>query len=173
MASKTSERLRWVVDALEVEPDDRLLEIGCGPGVAVSLVCGRLVRGHIMAIDRSLKMADMARKRNAKHVAAGRATVLAADLSDVLPGDQKFNKIFASHVNVFWQKPQEALAIVRELLTPTGVFYLLFQPLDSSNVRNAITQATANLEANGFTVAGVKCEVIKGGPIVCLSARAS
>ena len=39
MAGKASERFVWAVDTLEVRPTDRLLEVGCGHGVAVSLVC--------------------------------------------------------------------------------------------------------------------------------------
>jgi trans-aconitate methyltransferase len=57
------------VDALAVEPDDRLLEIGCGHGVAVTLACQKLDRGSITAIDRSPTMIEMASKRNADHVA--------------------------------------------------------------------------------------------------------
>ena len=42
MAGKASERFVWAVDTLKVRQADRLLEIGCGHGVAVSLVCERL-----------------------------------------------------------------------------------------------------------------------------------
>jgi ubiquinone/menaquinone biosynthesis C-methylase UbiE len=64
---RASERLVWVVKTLGVEPDDRLLEIGCGHGVAVSLVCERMDGGSIVAIDRSARMIEMAKKRNATH----------------------------------------------------------------------------------------------------------
>ena len=41
-------RLRWAVSCLDVQPADRLLEIGCGHGVAVSLVCDGLDGGQIV-----------------------------------------------------------------------------------------------------------------------------
>jgi hypothetical protein len=56
MAGKASERFVWAVDTLGVRPAERLFEVGCGHGVAVSLVCERLTTGTITAIDRSSSM---------------------------------------------------------------------------------------------------------------------
>jgi len=57
-----SERLAWVVDTLAPGPEDRVLEVGCGHGVAVSLVCRRLTSGRVVAIDRSPKMIEAAKQ---------------------------------------------------------------------------------------------------------------
>lgn len=67
---------------MAVGPSDRLLEIGCGHGVAVSLVCEKLDGGAITAIDRSPKMIEAAVKRNANYVAGGVASFQAAALHE-------------------------------------------------------------------------------------------
>src|SRR5918995_3465212 len=68
VADAVPPRLLWAVERLSVEPDDHLLEIGCGGGLAVSLICQRLGDGTITAIDRSPVMVERAAKRNEQHV---------------------------------------------------------------------------------------------------------
>src|SRR5262245_19830204 len=126
VAGKPSERFVWAVDTLEVRPADRLLEVGCGHGVAVSLVCERLTTGTITAIDRSPKMIEMATRRNREHVDAGRALFEAIALEDADLGDRRFDKVFAFNVAPFWQRPEAALGAVREPLTRDGAFYLFW-----------------------------------------------
>lgn len=57
MASKPSERFVWAVDTLALDPADHVLEVGCGHGVAISLVCERLTSGTDHR-HRSLEEAD-------------------------------------------------------------------------------------------------------------------
>jgi len=48
---------------------------------AISLVCERLDGGFLTAVDRSAKMIEAASRRNAEHVAAGRAEFLVAAMA--------------------------------------------------------------------------------------------
>lgn len=171
MTSRASPRLQWAVDTLAVAPEDQLLEIGCGHGVAVSLVCDKLTGGKITAIDRSAKMVALATKRNEHCITSGKAEIVTGVFPSVDLGDERFTKIFASHINVFWRQPDRELAAVRSLLVPGGTFYLFFQPLERAHVETATSRAIANLERGEFIEIRTVTEEIVGGPMVCVAAR--
>lgn len=146
------ERIRWVVDHLAVRPDDHVLEIGCGPGVALSLVCDRLDGGHATAIDRSPTAVRRTRDRNAAHVAAGRATIEEVALADVPPG--RFDVVFAVNVNVFWVQPTgPEVARLGELLRPGGVAHLCYEAPAAARADQVATTVTTALGAQGFAPA--------------------
>jgi ubiquinone/menaquinone biosynthesis C-methylase UbiE len=121
-----SERLRKVVEKLDVRPDDRILEIGCGHGVAATLVCERLEGGHLTAIDRSAKMIEAATRRNASHIEAGKAEFIACDLEGFDPEDRRFDKVFAVRVGLFHREPERARSIAERWLAPGGELFVFF-----------------------------------------------
>jgi ubiquinone/menaquinone biosynthesis C-methylase UbiE len=133
-----NDRLRSVVEQLDIRPDDRVLEIGCGHGVAATLVCERLAGGHLTAVDRSPKMIEAATRRNAAYVAAGKAEFLVATLEDLDLGDRRFDKIFAIRVGLFHREPDRARRLVERWLVPGGTVSAFF---DSPSGRSAAQQA--------------------------------
>lgn len=66
------ERNRWTVDLIAPQEGAHVLEIGCGPGLALSAVCARMVRGRVVGLDHSPLMLAQAAKRNAAAIAAGK-----------------------------------------------------------------------------------------------------
>jgi len=123
-----SERLRAIVDELDIQPADRVLEIGCGHGVAATFVCERLDDGHLTAIDRSAKMIEAAAKRNAAYVEAGKAEFLVAKLEELELGDRRFDKVFAVRVGLFHREPERAHGFVEPWLAPGGKVFTFFDP---------------------------------------------
>jgi ubiquinone/menaquinone biosynthesis C-methylase UbiE len=121
-----SERLRAIVEHLEIRPGDRVLEIGCGHGVAATFVCERLDGGRLTALDRSSKMVEAAARRNAAHVEAGRAEFLVARLEDMDLGERRFDKIFAVRVGLFHREPERARALAAPWLAPGGELFAFF-----------------------------------------------
>lgn len=121
-----SQRLRAIVDQLDLEPDDRVLEIGCGHGVAATFVCERLDGGRLTAVDRSAKMIEAAKRRNTAYVEAGTAEFLVANLEDLDLGERRFDKVFAVRVGLFHRDPERAHRLVEPWLAPGGTVRAFF-----------------------------------------------
>jgi cyclopropane fatty-acyl-phospholipid synthase-like methyltransferase len=153
--SKVPQRLLWVCEALAVEPADRLLEVGCGRGAAVAMICEQLTDGRISAIDRSAVAIAAAEQANAEHIRAGRAAFHQTELAAVALDGQRFDKIFAVNVNLFWVRvARRELAIIDRLLERGGALHLFYgygRP-DTGRSGEVVDKLTANLSDGGFAI---------------------
>jgi ubiquinone/menaquinone biosynthesis C-methylase UbiE len=109
-----SERLGPLVDELGIEPGDRVLEIGCGHGVAATLICE--AGGQLTAVDRSPQMIEAASTRNASYVEAGQAEFLVQELEHLDLGERRFDKVLAVRVGLFPREPERSHALVEPWL---------------------------------------------------------
>ena len=151
--AQVPERLTRAVEALDVQPEDRILEIGCGRGVAAALICSCLRGGHLVAFDRSATAVAAAVARAADCVAAGTAEFRTGALEDTDPATLgSFDKVLAVNVNLFWVRPAPVeLGLVTELLRPHGRLHLVYEPPGPDRVVHLRQRLLTNLEQAGFT----------------------
>jgi len=135
----------------------RVLEVGCGQGVAVELIMRRFADAHIVAIDLDARMIKRARRRLSGHHAS--VEVRVADVCALPFGDGSFDVIvdFAAVQHVpDWQR---ALGEIGRLLAPGGQF--LFEDHDV-NRHNWLARTLFAHPAERFTAlefAGALAEV--------------
>jgi ubiquinone/menaquinone biosynthesis C-methylase UbiE len=163
VARDASDRLRWAVETLGVQPADRVLEVGCGHGVAVSLVCERLDGGRITAVDRSAKMIAAAERRS--HTHAGKARFVEGTIEDADLGDERYDVAFAVHVAAL-HRPGPALEAVKRRLVLGGRLGL-FSQAPSWRAAGPAEEFAADLggvlEGEGFAVERTLAERL--GPV--------
>jgi protein-L-isoaspartate O-methyltransferase len=152
VAVRIPDRVRWAVEILDVQPSDQILEIGPGPGLALGLVCDLLVDGHVTAIDRSATAVRRASERNVGCVSTGMATVVQADVTEFGSDGQRFDKIFAINVNMFWVQPDgPQVPIIAGLLRPRGRLYLFYEAPEAAKADHVVRTTEAALRRHGFT----------------------
>jgi protein-L-isoaspartate O-methyltransferase len=144
-------RHAWGVSLLEVAAGHRVLELGCGHGVALSLLSG--LGAEVVGLDRSPKMAAAARRRGAG------ATVVEGMLGEVDLGPP-FDRILAVE---FPPVLRGSVPPLRPLLAAGGRFVAVAKPLRPDGVAEAIVE---RLVAGGLDVA----EVRTGGDLVAVVA---
>src|SRR5262245_35671997 len=106
MPTNVPDVITWTLSTLTIAPTDRVLEIGCGPGVAALLACEKLGKGAYVGVDRSGVAIKRATEHNAKSIEAGKARFIKSLFADADLGGARFDKIFAIRVNFFWQGGQ-------------------------------------------------------------------
>lgn len=121
-----TDRIERFVSAMDIRPADRVLEIGCGHGVAATLVCARLTTGRYVAVDRSAKMIAAARKRNAEAVRSGKARFVEAALEELDLGRERFDKVFAMRVRLFHDEPARARELAERWLAKGGRLFVQY-----------------------------------------------
>lgn len=151
-ARSPSARLLAAVEALAPRPGDRVLEVGCGQGVAATLLLERLGAGSLVALDRSARMTAMTASRNAAAVADGRLVVVTAELASADLGDRRFDRVLAVRVAVFLRDPGCELALLARHLGPDGRLVVIYDPPDPAAAPAVQARLEAVLHRHGWAV---------------------
>ncbi|CAN7534908.1 SAM-dependent methyltransferase [Aminobacter sp. LjRoot7] len=146
------ERIVWAIDHLGIEPGDRLLEIGCGRGVAMAEITPLLIDGHITGLDRSDSAISSAEERNRAAITAGKAALAQGGLADWSGSGRPFDKVFAINVNLFWLEAARELKLIRSLLAPEGRLYLFFEPPSAGQIPTIERAIEVRLKAAGYAL---------------------
>jgi ubiquinone/menaquinone biosynthesis C-methylase UbiE len=159
MARMNRDAAEQVIGLLEVRPDDRILEIGFGPGVAIQLLVERVPGGFIAGVDPSLEMVGQAARRNAAAL-RGRRVDLRHGWVEQLPfTDETFDKALAINSMQVWRDAAAGLREIRRVLKPGGAIALGFT-LNSGQPKEGVA---ATLAAAGF----VEARIVERSRLFC------
>jgi ubiquinone/menaquinone biosynthesis C-methylase UbiE len=172
---------RWVVDLLDVRPDDRVLEIGYGPGVAVELLAARVTAGIVAGADPSDVMARQARRRNRLAVRAGHVALVQGDAASLPFRDASFTSACAIHALYFWRPREAALREAYRVLAPGGLLVLAvrtyrpnagrFDPSRYGLTQAQVAEVVGGLKAVGFQDVAVQQRDVGRETIAAIIAR--
>jgi cyclopropane fatty-acyl-phospholipid synthase-like methyltransferase len=130
MPTRVSPRIANYVNALPLRPGLRVLEIGCGPGVAAREVSRRIGDGKVVAIDRSATAVRLATAGSASEIESGRLEFRTVAIEDFErdAGEDRFDLAFAMRVGALDGRHPEAgrraMMRLKAALTPAGLLFI-------------------------------------------------
>lgn len=130
MPGNISSRLLEIVESLPLRRGLRVLEIGCGPGVAARAIAERLGTGHVLGIDRSPRAVAQAISGSRPLISAGVLSFRQVAVEDFVleAGERPYDLAFAVRVGVLDgrhpEKQQAALARIRAALRKGGRLFI-------------------------------------------------
>lgn len=115
---------RWGLRFLELAPDARVLDCGCGGGANIKTLLKLCPKGRVQGIDYSAVSVEKARKVNARAIAAGRCNVQQASVTELPFEAEQFEVVTAFETVYFWPELAQNFREVYRVLKPGGVFFI-------------------------------------------------
>ena len=110
------------VSLINVEPDQKVLDIGYGNGFLLKCL-DRKLKPELYGIDISEDMLLAAAKRNRKARGAGRLHLETGDCCDLRFEENTFAAISSINTVYFWSDTLKGLSEIRRVLLPGACFY--------------------------------------------------
>jgi len=121
-------RIKWALDLLDVQPNDSVLEIGCGSGIAAQRILERLTgKGWYYGVDKSDAAVKAAFKRVHDPERPDRAIIRRGEFDADNHEPLIFNRVLAVNCNVFWTDDGEALRGVGRLTRKHSTFVQVYE----------------------------------------------
>jgi ubiquinone/menaquinone biosynthesis C-methylase UbiE len=149
------------VRLLKVGSGDRIMEVGCGSGLALRRVLEECPECRVTGVDFSPLMLRKAAKNNREAVAQGKVRLVSADIRSHDFGGETFTKIFGINVTYFWNPLEPVLSKLFGLLEPGGRMVLYMSSpemlgrrswtLDGIFHKRSVETVVGALEKTGFS----------------------
>ncbi len=158
MALENRERNKWAVEIMNIRENERVLEIGFGPGVALAEIAKKVKDGFIAGIDPS----DVMLKQGS--------------ISSLPFQSNTFNKMLLVNSLHHCPNPEENLKQVKHVLKPQGQLFVVEQPhtknkQSEESIKNKAQKLNQLIQATGFITENVYTYELKNGMVFSVAAR--
>ena len=145
---------------MNIQPGDKILEIGYGPGIGINRIAAKCTSCEICGIDFSKLMYHKATAMNKAFIDSGHVRLLYGEFVNTAINITGLDKIFCINVVYFWNDLQPPFKKIKSLLKQDGKFYFYMahpdflrklNPADDIFNKYSIEQVTAALSSAGFT----------------------
>ncbi|MEM5017654.1 class I SAM-dependent methyltransferase [Metabacillus indicus] len=114
----------WTIKLLNIEHDERVLELGCGAGYAMKLILNKTSAEEVVGVDISPTIIRSAAIRNKNSLYAKKAQLIQANVNMLPLEDESFHRVFSIHTIYFWDDLSETLSEIFRVLKPGGSFVI-------------------------------------------------
>ncbi len=152
------------IDQLEIQPNDKILEIGMGNGFFVKYVLEKAEAVQYIGCDYSDEMIAEAFNCNIDFIKRGQVQFTRASINKLPYKNEHFNKVFTVNTIYFWDQVETALSEVKRVLKSHGQLIISLRPksvMDRLPVTSygfttfSMDDCIALLNRNGFEITNV------------------
>ena len=115
---------RWGLRFLNVAPDAKMLDCGCGGGANIRRLLKKCPQGVVKGIDYSPVSVEKSKRVNETAIAEGRCAVLQGSVADMMFADNWFDAVTAFETVYFWPDLPQCFREVYRVLKPGGTLLI-------------------------------------------------
>ena len=110
---------QWGLKAAGIQLTDRVLDVGCGGGKAISRILEE-TRREVAGVDHSPEAVKTARSVNRAAISSGRLRIVESSVENLPFRDGFFDVVTAFETTYFWPELQAALTEIHRVLNRGG-----------------------------------------------------
>ena len=115
---------RWGLRFLELTPDAKVLDCGCGGGANIKRLLKKCPQGIVKGIDYSLVSVEKSKKVNETAIVEGRCVVWQGSVERIIFAKDWFDAVTAFETVYFWPDLPRCFREVYRVLKPGGIFFI-------------------------------------------------
>jgi ubiquinone/menaquinone biosynthesis C-methylase UbiE len=108
------------VELLDIQPTDRVLDIGFGGGITIEDMVKLINTGKIYGVDFSQVMVAQAKRKFKDSIESGKVSIEFADVRQLPFDDNTFDKICTVNTIYFWEDPLASLREIKRVVKSSG-----------------------------------------------------
>jgi ubiquinone/menaquinone biosynthesis C-methylase UbiE len=160
MVKGNGNRYSTLIKDLDIQPEDKILEIGYGPGIGIQMITRLCPTCTVYGVDFSKLMLKKAGKLNKPAIDQSKVHLFLGDYLKIPMEQNQYDKIFCLNVIYFWDDLSKPLQKTNALLKPDGSFHIFMASANFLNEKKApdaifnkytIEQVVEALYSAGFT----------------------
>jgi ubiquinone/menaquinone biosynthesis C-methylase UbiE len=110
----------FAVEMLDLQPTDRVLDIGFGGGVTIKKMLTTIDAGKIYGVDFSQEMVEKAKHKFRSAIEADKVSIEFADVRTLPFESNTFDKICTVNTIYFWDEPLASLQEIKRVIKNGG-----------------------------------------------------
>ncbi|WPC39594.1 class I SAM-dependent methyltransferase [Clostridium sp. JS66] len=125
----------WGLEKININPQDIILDIGCGGGRTVNRLASIAKEGEVFGIDYSMDCVKWSKDYNEELIKDGRVEIIHASVEKIPFEDNKFDVISAVETIYFWPDLLQNLKEVKRVLKPSGKLVIICEMYSSEKFK--------------------------------------
>ncbi|MED1863742.1 class I SAM-dependent methyltransferase [Fictibacillus nanhaiensis] len=154
----------WTIGQLELQEQDKVLELGCGAGYAIQMITGTYRVQEIVGLDLSSTAIRSAAARNKKEINNKRAKLVQANFNKLPFSNDMFTKLYTIQTIYFWSEVNTIISEIYRVLKPGGLVVITFSNGKDNETWESVKEVSENQVMPFMIDIGFEKVSLVGGP---------